>query len=479
MARQSFDYDWEFTERFEETLCGASVPAGKLESIDLPHSNTKMPYHYFPVSCYQMVCGYRKLFFAENTWKGRRVFLTFEGVAHAAEVYLNAQKIEEHQGGYTSFCVELTKQLLYGEKNVLAVKVDSRESLDIPPFGNVIDYMTYGGIYRSVILEVKETVYIQDVYIQTPEVLPEKKKIDVQITVNEEAEHLTVRQSILDGTNRIHVQEAPVTGLVTKMTAELLPVRLWDIEDPKLYSLLTVLYKDGKELDRKETVFGFRTCEFRKDGFYLNEKRIKIRGLNRHQCYPYCGYAMPKAMQEEDARILKEELAVNAVRTSHYPQDQSFYDACDRLGLLVFTELPGWQHIGGEAWKETACASVREMVLQNRNHPSVILWGVRINESQDDDEFYKKTNQIAHQLDPSRQTSGVRFFHKSSLLEDVYAYNDFSHTGDNPGVEEKKEVTPDPDQAYLISEYNGHMFPTKAFDDEGHRLAHALRHARV
>lgn len=123
--------------------------------------------------------------------------------------------------------------------------------------------------------------------------------------------------------------------------------------------------------------------QFRADGFYLNGERYFLRGLNRHQSYPYMGYAAPASLQREDARILREELSCTAVRTSHYPQSQAFLDECDRLGLLVFTELPGWQHIGDEAWKDRACAMLEEMILQNRNHPSIILWGVRINESQD------------------------------------------------------------------------------------------------
>ena len=153
-----------------------------------------------------------------------------------------------------------------------------------------------------------------------------------------------------------------------------------------------------------------------------------------------------------------------------------FLDECDRRGLLVFTELPGWQHIGDDNWKDAACEMLREMLLQNRSHPSIILWGVRINESVDDDAFYTRTNQIAHQLDPSRATSGVRYLEKSHLLEDVYAYNDFSHNGVTPGAKPKKDVTPDMGKALLISECNGHMYPTKAFDDGPHRQEHALRH---
>ena len=152
---------------------------------------------------------------------------------------------------------------------------------------------------------------------------------------------------------------------------------------------------------------GFRTIEFRADGFYLNGQRIKLRGLNRHQSYPYVGYAMPDSMQREDVRILKDELACNIVRTSHYPQAHSFFDECDKRGLLVFTEIPGWQHIGDEKWKQQAVINTRDMIVEYRNHPSIIMWGVRINESQDDDEFYAKTNEVAHSLDNYLQTGGV------------------------------------------------------------------------
>ena len=184
-------------------------------------------------------------------------------------------------------------------------------------------------------------------------------------------------------------------------------------------------------------------------------------------------------MQVRDADILKHELGLNAVRTSHYPQSQDFIDRCDELGLLVFTEFPGWQHIGDDLWKDQAVENAKEMVLQYRNHPSIILWGVRINESVDDDDFYTRTNSVAHALDPSRQTGGVRCYKKGSFLEDVYTYNDFSHSGNNKGCDKKSDVTPDMARGYLVTEYNGHMYPTKAFDWEEHRMEHMKRHANV
>ncbi|HWT26331.1 MAG TPA: glycoside hydrolase family 2 TIM barrel-domain containing protein, partial [Mobilitalea sp.] len=290
-----------------------------------------------------------------------------------------------------------------------------------------------------------------------------------------------------------------LTKMLTSISCIITGAENWELEHPKLYDLQIQLYRktvprptdkdehrkasditeDDVIIDVKTVRFGFRSCEFRADGFYLNNKKIKLIGLNRHQSFPYVGYAMPKRMQRRDAEILKNELHVNIVRTSHYPQSKHFINRCDELGLLVFTEIPGWQHIGNEEWKRIACDDVKEMVMQYRNHPSVILWGVRINESQDDDELYRKTNAIAHELDPSRQTGGVRYLKKSSLLEDVFTYNDFIHNGQTKGLDRKEEVSPNDKAPYLVTEFNGHMFPTKSFDDEEHRLNHALRHACV
>lgn len=165
---------------------------------------------------------------------------------------------------------------------------------------------------------------------------------------------------------------------------------MWEPENPHLYEIRTSLWKNGEMIDARVDITGFREAGFRKDGFYLNGKKLRLRGLNRHQSYPYVGYAAPASMQIFDADILKKELGVNAVRTSHYPQSQDFIRRCDEIGLLVFTEFPGWQHIGDEEWKRQAVQNLKEMIVQYRNHPSIILWGVRINESQDDDVFTGK-----------------------------------------------------------------------------------------
>lgn len=485
--------DWLFTEQFEDSLVAPEYPENTLQPVRLPHTCKETPFHYFDESLYQMVSGYRRHLLIPKDWQGKRILLTFEGAAHDSTVFCNGKKVGEHHCGYTAFTVDLTDNVLYGQDNLLCVRLDSRENLNVPPFGYVIDYMTYGGIYRDVRLEVKEKVSLSDIFVHTAidfRSSPVTAQITSEITLTESDKNVTIRQYYMPKSTaaaqeswRLLCEQTVSTDVSCdkefSLTATITAPLLWDTEEANLYILKTQLYQDNTLLDETETTFGIREAVFKKDGFYLNGRKLRIRGLNRHQSFPYVGYAMPKSMQRLDADLLKKELGLNAVRTSHYPQSHYFLERCDELGLLVFTEFPGWQHIGDDSWKAQAVANAEDMIRQYRNHPSIILWGIRINESPDDDAFYEKTNAVAHKLDPSRPTGGVRAMKKSHLLEDVYTYNDFLHDGEMPGCDPKKKVTSDMEKPYLISEYNGHMYPTKAFDNEERRSEHAIRHANV
>ena len=469
LMRIDINNDWLWSAEFiEEMLKPVFRGEDSMQIVRLPHTVKVTPLNYFDAKEYQMVSCYRKTIDIPAEWHGKKIFVTFDAVAHDAEVYINGEFVIKHSCGYTAFTADLTDHIMFGGKNVICVKCDSRESLNVPPFGFVIDYMTYGGIYREVHLDVKEKDFIRDVFVSGTA----EKKITIRTDVAGEGELYASVRDVSSG----EVVFAGPCEKVAEFTVD--KAKLWALEKPCLYEL-SVTLKNGDAEDAYVTRFGFRDAVFKTDGFYLNGEKIKLRGLNRHQCWPYVGYAMPKSMQRMDAEILKNELGLNAVRTSHYPQSQHFIDRCDEIGLLVFTEIPGWQNIGDDAWKEQAVVNTREMVSQYRNHPSIILWGVRINESVDCDELYIRTNKEAHDLDPTRQTSGVRYLKKSSLLEDVYAFNDFSHNGKNGGCEMKKNVTSDMNKPFFISEYNGHMFPTKSFDSELHRQEHALRHCNV
>ncbi|MFR3728029.1 glycoside hydrolase family 2 TIM barrel-domain containing protein [Lacrimispora sp.] len=506
----SINQQWLYKPEFcEEKDLKQMEDNGCYEPVCLPHTNLELPYNYFDEEACCFVSCYKRKLALEPQWKGKRLFLDFEGVMSDARVYVNGIFAGEHKGGYTAFDIEITDLVDFAVENEVTVVVDSTERPDIPPFGGQIDYLTYGGIYREVQLRVVSPVYLEDVFITTPGLLTGNRKLSADILLNgleKEQSDLTVQITLLDGTKEISSLERAVSydSLVHLELEPLDGIVLWSLNHPKLYKVKCVLFQGKCEIDCYEVRIGFREVQFMPEGFYLNGEKIKLNGLNRHQSYPYTGYAMPARVQRKDADILKYELGLNTVRTSHYPQSRHFLDRCDEIGLLVFEETPGWQHIGDEEWQLQVLQDIKEMIIHDRNHPSIFLWGVRINESQDHHSLYTRTNQLAKELDPTRPTGGVRYLCNSEFLEDVYTMNDFIHDngygkylssvirnyktydhlqgkdGACIALREPKDVTGLAyDVPYLVCEYNGHMYPTKRFDQEERAAEHALRHSRV
>jgi beta-galactosidase len=235
------------------------------------------------------------------------------------------------------------------------------------------------------------------------------------------------------------------TTVHTVQLASLGAIELWDIERPRLYTVQVDLFSGKSLADCDSRRIGFRQAVFTEHGFELNGKVVKLRALNCHQTFPFAGSAMPRRVQRRDAEILRRDFKCNIVRTSHYPQSRHFLDACDELGLLVLEEMPGWQHIGDESWKRLAVDNISRMIRRDWNHPAVVLWGVRINDSSDDHDFYTRTNAMAHSLDPTRQTGGIRAFRESEFLEDVFTRNDFGFPLELPNH-----------PRYLNTEFVGH-----------------------
>ncbi len=455
------------------------------EAVSLPHTAVELPFSYFDEASYQKQFTYQKLIRADAGWPNKEVSLVFDGAMANAKVYLNGELIAGHTDGYTPFEVRLTGRLGPGE-NLIAVVIDGAENPQIPPFGGAIDYLTYAGIYRDAWLKVTAPLSIANLKIETPDALADKKSVRIRADLANPQNLAfvgTVLATLRDAAGKtVATASSPAAASVQFELKDLEGIALWDLKTPSLYTVDVTLGDDS--LTR---TFGFRTAEFTTEGFKLNGKKLKLRGLNRHQSFPYSGYAMGRAAQERDAEILKRELKLNIVRTSHYPQSTFFLDHCDRIGLLVFEEIPGWQHIGGAAWKAEAVENVRRMITRDWNHPSIVIWGVRINESADDHDFYVETNRVAHELDKTRQTGGVRYITDSELLEDVYTMNDFilgneelggnrPRTALRPIAETTGLERPVP---YLITEYGGHMYPTKTFDQEQRQAEHVIRHLEV
>jgi beta-galactosidase len=445
--------------------------------VTVPHTNIRLPWHSFDEKTYEFLSIYRRRFRLPAGARGRRVFVDFEGVMTASTVWLNGTRIGEYKGGFTPFSFELTQHIDWDKDNVLAVEVDSTERADIPPFGYEIDYLTFGGIYREVQLRLVAPTFIENVFAQPKDVLSAKPSVDVHCFIQHDASSagpLTLEAALFDGEHLVAkaTQQLPAGGTGTTSHTvhldNLGAIELWGLKSPKLYRVEVRLLNGASLLDRDDRRIGFREAKFTPQGFSLNGTVVKLRGLDRHQTFPWVGQAMPGRVQRRDAIILRKSLKCNIVRTSHYPQSRHFLDACDEIGLLVLEEIPGWQHIGNQAWKDVAVDNVDRMIKRDWNHPSIILWGVRINESQDDHDFFTHTNALAHSLDPSRQTGGIRNFLGSELLEDVFTMNDFGFP-----------LRPPNHPLYLNTEFVGHTYPTKTIDNVERLQEHTLRHARI
>lgn len=466
-----------------ETPSGAHEPNfddSTFTPVGLPHSNVFVPWHGIDQTSYQFISTYRRHFTLPSEHKEQRVFVDFEGAATASRVWLNGILLGEYFGGFTPFSFELTKALDWSHENVLCVEVDSHELPEVPPFGYEIDYLTYGGIYREASIRVVSRTFVENLQVRTMNVLSGSPEVEVDAWLDsaEPRSHSSsylLAVELLDGSRVVARTEQKLAALDIQAEHATIPLRgllgiqLWQLDAPALYTLRLELRQGSQVLDEVTQRFGFREARFTPQGFELNGKIIKLRGLNRHQSFPFAGPAMPARVQRRDAAILKQELKCNIVRCSHYPQSHHFLDECDKLGLLVIDETPGWQHVDDSAiWRERYLDNTRRMIRRDWNHPSVILWSIRINESRDFHDLYVKVNALARSLDSTRQTTGVRYFQESELLEDVFSMNDF-------GFPLKQPNHP----LYLNTEFVGAEFPVRPWDNNTIHREHILRYARI
>ena len=446
------------------------------DRIVIPHTNVKLPWHSFDDKTYEFVSLYRRRFKLPAEARGKHVFVDFEGAMTASTVWINGTKLGEYKGGYTPFSFDLTPHLDFDGENVLAVDLDSTERADIPPFGYEIDYLTFGGIYREVALRIVPRDLHREYFRPPKDVLtPNPRSMSIASFSILEASRQT-HADHRSGTPRRRPRPSP-TPRKSSGTSGAPPIRPAHrftsttsaasssgiSSNRNLYSVHVRLLQATQLIDADSRTLRLpRSALFTDHGFALNGKVIKLRGLDRHQTFPFVGQAMPAVPAPRRASFFSNELKTNIVRTSHYPQSRHFLDACDEIGLLVLEEIPGWQHIGDEPWKHISIDNVGRMIRRDWNHPSIILWGVRINESKDDHDFYTRTNALAHQLDPTRQTGGIRYFQESEFLEDVFTMNDFGFP-----------LKPPNHPRYLNTEFVGHTYPTKTIDqDERSQRAH-------
>lgn len=433
--------EWFYSESSAEQVDGLYPAANDWEKVDLPHT-WNVGDVMDPEPGYRRDAGwYEKTVFIPAMSGAHRYLLYFEGANLKADVYINNQLAGSHIGGYLGFKFDITEFLQANTENTIRVRVDNSYDPKLIP-SQKSDFFIYGGLTRDVWLKVVSSVYVSDLKISTPEVSAESAQTNAEVSIrntSENRETLTLSMQILDATGKVVSQDEKRVriggGESEKVTVDLPSVsspNLWSPDSPYLYTVQTELRDGNERIDSISDKIGYRWYKFEKNGpFYLNGERLLIRGTHRHEEHAGYGNAMPNRLHIKDMQAIKE-MGANYVRLAHYPQEPAVYDAADSLGLLIWDELPWCRGgIGGPEWQANTTRLLKEMIRQNYNHPSIILWSLGnevywlpdFEDGGNTDSlkaFMTELNELAHNLDPGRLTA-TRKFPKAPDIVDVYS----------------------------------------------------------
>ncbi|MDZ7398996.1 MAG: DUF4982 domain-containing protein [candidate division KSB1 bacterium] len=425
-ARQqlNFNPNWSFYrgDLPTEEVIKISFQDDDWEQVHLPHAPRITPLrHPWPIPDNHGINWYRKKFKLPPQYSNKKIFLSFEGADQTAEVWLNGTKLIRHTGSFTPFLVDMTEHLRFGDaENLICVRVDNHRDPDIPTYGN---WISYGGLYRDVHLIITDRLHITDpiyanqiagggIFVTYPSITDSMAEVRIQTHIlNEHPSRKTCRlRSVIQDSNNQNFGVAETThrfnGKEDRTFVQVIKIkhpRLWHPDHPYLYTLVSEVYDGGKRVDRQTTRIGIRRIDFSPTaGFSINGERLVFMGTNRVQDYPYVAWAFPNSAQRRDAIHLKEA-GFQYVRLSHNLQDPSFLDACDELGLLVMACIPGFQFIGGQRFREHSFQDMRDLIRRDRNHPSVILWELSLNETEFDSSFARRAVEIGHEEFPGDQ----------------------------------------------------------------------------
>ena len=387
--------EWKFTG-----------PGNRIEEITLPHTWNSKDGQDGGDDYWRGTCEYEKIIEKPVCAKGDRIYLEFLGVNASGTVILNEHEVCHHDGGYSTFRVDVTDYLM--DSNKLVIRVNNEKNRTVYP--QRADFTFYGGIYRPInIITVPEQHFDLDYYgsegIKVT-AMPEGENGMVSVETFHNASTADVHIYILNKEGEI-VAERMEQSIVKILMKD---VHLWQgTSDPYLYTAVSELVENGVVLDRVKTRFGFRTfCVDPKRGFYLNGMKYPLHGVSRHQDRKDFGNAITVEDQDEDMRLIRE-VGANAIRLAHYQHDQYFYDLCDEVGMVISAETPYISEHMPEA-NENSALQMKELIVQNYHHPSILLWGISneitIKEEYHKDmmEHHKRLNDLCHTMDPNRVT---------------------------------------------------------------------------
>lgn len=443
---------WKFTKGspFEAQLTGCDDSSW--ETVNIPHTwNDKDADDETP-GFYRGSVWYRKQLFIDKSQEGRRAVIYFEGANQEVRFYLNGQFVGEHKGGYTRFCFDITPHLRYGQENLFAIYVNNVYNPNIPPLS--ADFTFFGGIYRDVYLQFMNPVHIatndyasSGVYIRTPEVNNSAASVEITTLLTNDmpqAAEIRVENIICDADGKeVKKTQAEVklaagetkTDISKKIKID--SPRLWDIDDPYRYMVYTRILdkRKGTLLDEVVNPLGLRWFKFDSEkGFFLNGKGRKLIGTARHQDYFQKGNALRDELHVQDVLLLKE-MGGNYLRVSHYPQDPVIMEMCDKLGIVTSVEIPVVNAVTEtEEFLHNSVEMAKEMVRQDFNRPSVMIWGYMneiflrrpYTEGKQLEDYYRFTEKVARALeatireeDPSRYTM-MAYHNMPQYYEDTH-----------------------------------------------------------
>jgi len=421
-----FNGDWQFA------LNTATATASTAwQAVTLPHTAQLAPL-LMGDKMWMGECLYRKVFTADPAWKGKRVCLNIEAAMHTADVTLNGKPVASHAGGYLPFQIALSELLNHGAANELLIKLDNRENTDLPPGKpyRELDFSWYHGLYRNVELQVTDKLHITDpvaanlaasggIFVTYPKVSADEASVRVRVHVKNDRgtpAKFAVRCSLSGISAQSEAATlAPGQSGAYTLTLTVPSPKLWSPTAPDLEQLTTgVLNDDGTAADSQCLQVGIRSVTCTAGRFTINGQKMYLRGTNRHQEYPYIGYAVPDSAQWRDAAMIKQA-GFDFVRLSHYPNSPAFLDACDYYGIVVMEPIPGWQFYKDGLFAERCLQNARDMIRRDRNHPACIFWETSLNEVGHPDAFLKQLHEIARQECPD----GVSVSHINKF-HDVY-----------------------------------------------------------
>jgi beta-galactosidase len=417
-----FNKNWEFIKDIDTTISRQSLSAARTgslswEKISLPHTPRIEPVQKVEEQ-WQGTCFYRKFFTVPGTAQNKYIAVRFDAAMHEADIYLNGKQIYRHTGGYLPFTVDLSGYLKYGQQNCLLVKLNNQDNAVIPPGKPIkdLDFNYYGGLYRNTWLIIRNKLLISDavqenreagggIFIYNKEVNTKTARLTVQTAIrnhydlNKKARLKTI---LTDARGKVVFtsvsgEQLIKAGELQTFTQELVVAtpRLWSPAHPYLYNLTVQVLQNGQKIDQQTLTTGIKTVKIDASGFYLNGEKLTIEGTNRHQEYPYIGYALSDNAQYRDAWKIKDA-GFNFVRCSHYPPSVAFLDACDELGIMVMDAIPGWQFFGNGEFQQNSLQDIRDMVHRDRNHAAIVLWEASLNETQMSKSYMDTAHKIVH-----------------------------------------------------------------------------------